>query len=153
MTRRYRPLRALLIDPADKQVRELSLLADANGEALQAMYWALGCDTIDIMAVSPSHMLVLDDEGLFKLSEGEPADIVELRTGERFAGKVLVLGTNDEGETVSATVPTDVVASLVGFSRRVYHGVESYDDVIDHPLLGPNTPVFGSRAVFGPVLQ
>jgi hypothetical protein len=113
-------IKAILIDSTAQEVREIEI-----ENKLEAYYAAIGCNTID--AVYPGELegrdvVYVDDNGLldgpqhfFHLA-GFPTPL---------AGNGLVIGTDDEGESVDAATPVDQVRQGVMFKdlaqvRREY---------------------------------
>lgn len=156
-------MKAYLIDSADRQVRPLTVLsygsdqkpraAEVNYSAdmLQAWYWLIDTkgSPIDVRNVGEGETLIFDDEGLFKLTEGETYPFAEFRGLDPIAGKVLLMGVDDDGDTVSTKIPQVLVERAVTFTRRTYNGIgPTTESEIDHPIFG-RTVMISSRANFG----
>lgn len=101
--------RGILLDPATSSITEIEV--PANWRAIAP---AIDADLFDVVRVrDDGHVLYVDDEGLLKspvhtatIWHGYPSPLV---------GKLLLLGTNSEGDTISATMSVEEVRNSVGF--------------------------------------
>lgn len=156
-------MKAYLIDPADRQVRPLTVLQYENAapraarkgdrDVLEAWYALIETQgsPIDVRRVDEGETFIFDDEGLLKLTEGEVYPFTEVKGLDPIAGKILLMGVDDEGDTISTHVPQELVERAVRFTRRQYNGIgptTSADE--DHPIFG-RISVVSSRANFGPI--
>jgi len=103
---------AYLIDPVTRTVKEVTYNGDYN-----QIYTLTDCDTFTcVMFNEHSDTIFVDDEGLFKSDQqffhvqGYPQPL---------AGKGLILGTNDEGESVSPVIGYEDFCKLVTFPVMV----------------------------------
>src|SRR5512143_3417531 len=139
-------MKAILIDPFDETVTEV----EHNGDYRQ-IYTLLShpehkVDCFTVVQIHQGDAIFVDDEGLLKnpkrffVWKGYPQPL---------AGKGLILGTDDEGNSVDAVATVDEVKKRVSFVSDIrVHDFESFESTMDHPLMGKNTPVFGSRPIF-----
>jgi hypothetical protein len=124
-------MRAILVDPYKRQITEV----DHDG-TLSGIYAAIQVNTICSVRVNNHDILWLDDEGLLK--EGVP--VFWWGTCEHvLAGRGLVLGVDDEGETVGARIPLDTVKGDVRWTDdettgRLEPSVEYVDEQKRHVL-------------------
>jgi len=135
-------LRGYLIDPETKTITEVT----HNGD-YKEIYRFIGADCFDCVRIDYRNGVFIDDEGLlngqryfFKL-RGYPQPL---------AGKGLILGNDEEGETVSSSLTMDEVKFLVTeFTELSVQGfvTEEKDDVEIMPGVRGfsirSTPVFG----------
>lgn len=101
-------IKAILIDPVAKLVTEVMVENE-----LEAFYRILHCGTIE--AAYPEWMegynhLYVDEEGLFK--EGQVFFRI-LGVSQPLAGRALVVGGNEDGDTVDATTTLSEVLAAV----------------------------------------
>lgn len=139
-------MRAILIDPFTETISEV----DYDGD-YKSIYRLLSdekqtVDTFTVVGLSDEETLFVDDNGLLN----EPTHFFIWKGyGQPLAGKGLILGVDEEGDSVATKYTLDYVKPRVLWANNLeLVGMESYQDTIDHPLLGPNTPRIGSRPVF-----
>jgi hypothetical protein len=88
--------RAILIDPFTQTITEVKMI----DTKLQTIYALLGCHIITITSLAEGIDMVLDDEGLLKDSENQA--YFKFGIGSQpFAGKALIIATDDEGDFAS----------------------------------------------------
>ena len=104
--------RAILIDPFTETVSQVTL-ADTK---LQTLRTLIDCDIITIAGLANGVDMILDDEGLLKDSNSQAYFKIGIGS-QPFAGKALVVGTDDEGNTVS--LPESVTSEKV-FERVIF---------------------------------
>jgi len=101
-------IKGIIIDPFTKEVRTIYLDHDANRGTLDALYAAIDCDTVEIGFRWPDTGadLWLDEEGM--LRDPESVRMFALVDEDRqviagpFAGRAVILGANEEGESIDA---------------------------------------------------
>jgi hypothetical protein len=87
-------MRSILIDPFTRTVTEV----EYNGDFKQ-IYDLIQCDTYDVARINKhGDGIFIDDEGLFK--ETEQKFFLHEDYPQPLAGRGLVLGCNEEGESV-----------------------------------------------------
>jgi hypothetical protein len=88
--------RAILIDPFTETITEVKMV----DTKLQTIYALLGCNIITITSLANGIDMVLDDEGLLKDSEKQA--YFKFGIGSQpFAGKALIVATDEEGDFAS----------------------------------------------------
>jgi hypothetical protein len=88
--------RAILIDPFNETITEVKMV----DTKLQTIYALLGCNIITITSLANGIDMVLDDEGLLKDSANQA--YFKFGIGSQpFAGKALIVATDDEGDFAS----------------------------------------------------
>lgn len=107
-------MRALLIQRGG--VIEVALPDDPE-HTLQGMYDLIGCQYVESGGVpAPGHAAWVDDEGLFVLEDGHPTITTQVAwTPQRLAGKILITGLDEEGNTTAAALTAqELHAMLIG---------------------------------------
>lgn len=159
-------MRAILIDPADRTVCELSLLTYHDGrpepanprhQFLETLYSVLDLQgsPFGVRSLGDNQALYFDDEALLKLEEGEVYPFFEIRSGRGnpLSGKALVLGTTWDGDSASTNVPIWAAIADVRFTRRRYLGILPLPETrVRHPIFGEVVQV-GSTAQFSDPLE
>lgn len=106
--------RAILIDPFNETITEVKMV----DTKLQTIYTLLECRIITITSLANGIDMVLDDEGLLKDSEKQA--YFKFGIGSQpFAGKALVIATDDEGDFASLPekVSVEKIADKVIFFK------------------------------------
>ena len=93
--------RAILIDPFTETIMEVTMV----DTKLQTIKNLIDCEIIAVAGIGASNQyrgidLILDDEGLLKDSEHQAYFKYGIQS-QPYAGKALMVATDDEGETVS----------------------------------------------------
>ena len=93
--------RAILIDPFAETIMEVTMV----DTKLQTIKNLIDCEIITVAGIGTSNQyrgidLILDDEGLLKDSEHQAYFKYGIQS-QPYAGKALMVATDDEGETVS----------------------------------------------------
>ena len=106
-------MRAILIDPSTQTITEV----DYNGDYKQ-IYTFIDAASFDCVQLNESDTIYVDDEGLlndavsrismFRVDGDNPAYL---------AGKGLVLGTNEEGESIGTELSLVALSNIVAFGR------------------------------------
>lgn len=139
-------MKAILIDPFNETVTEVEHNGDYRHiyELLSHPEHPVDCFTV--VGIEHNDAIFVDDEGLLK----DPKHFFVWEDyAQPLAGRGLVLGTNDEGDSISPKSKIEDVKKRVSFRHDIrVHDFESFEGVTDHPILGKNTPVFGSRPIF-----
>ena len=103
-------MKAILIDPFNKDVKEIEI-----GDTLQDIYDAIDCNTFDIATFIHDSIgrtdIYVDDEGLLK----ESNRYFKTWKGNIYAGKGLLLDTDDEGNSKDVGVSVLQVQSSIRF--------------------------------------
>jgi hypothetical protein len=104
-------MKAFLIDPAAKTVTQV----EYNGN-WRDIYPLIDCDCFTTVDIDGQNTMFLDDEGL--LRDGEIHYFAYGKSCPPLAGKALVLGYDEEGETVASTLTLEEVQSKVWFMNE-----------------------------------
>lgn len=105
-------MRGILINPFDRTVTEI----ETNGR-LDDMRRLIDCEYITVSMVTAANALILDDEGLLVERERQ-AYFKWDGVDQPFAGRGLILGTDDEGENADTDLPLTVVKASVTWLDR-----------------------------------
>ena len=98
-------IRGILINPADQTVTEVIL---NQNDYLQGINENLDCQLVDRIVLDDQNDLWVDDEGF--MVRGNPLSTLQR---EWFAGRGLILGYDDEGNSVNTTKTiVDVISEL-----------------------------------------
>ena len=90
-------MKLLLINPFEQTVQEVE--SEAN---LEDIYNLLGCDTLDAVGIDEQNVLYVDDCGLLKNNQ-RYFNI----NGKVLAGNGVVIGFDDEGDSVDTSLNAD----------------------------------------------
>jgi hypothetical protein len=104
-------MRGILIDPTAKSVTEVDFTGD-----YKQIYKLCGFGYFECFEIAPGHTLFVDEEGLLK----ENNDFFQVNVKisalpHSFAGKGLVLGLDDSGESVGSELSVEDIAEKVKF--------------------------------------
>lgn len=107
------PAKCFIIDPFSKTVTESKYCGD-----YRELYTLIDCDTFTAVGVNgEGDTLFLDDEGLIN---GKPQQFFAwLGYANPLAGKAVVLGTDNEGDSISPTLTLDDVRSNIVWLKPV----------------------------------
>lgn len=135
-------IQGYLIDPEKQTIDPVKY----NGD-YKEIYKLIECGTFTIVRIDDENMIFVDDEGLLN----NPRHFFCLRGyPQPLAGKGLLMGSNEDGDTVSSTMDLDKVKDLiVGFQELSVQGFVTKEE--DNVEIMPgvkgfritNTPVFG----------
>jgi len=95
-------VRGILLNPFDQTVKEVNILGN-----IQDIYLLTECTTFDVVRLSESDDMYVDDEGLLKDNR------YFSWSGRNFAGKALIMGHDDEGNSISTTYDLQEVIDRV----------------------------------------
>ena len=95
-------MRAILLNPFDQTVKEVVYTGD-----FRDIYSLIACTTFDVVRLSESDDMYVDDEGLLKDNR------YFSWSGRNFAGKALIMGHDDEGNSISTTYDLQEVIDRV----------------------------------------
>ena len=115
-------MKAILIDVYEKEIR----VVDYDG-TLDFIYFNLACKTFDVVRVDDVNSIFVDDEGLMRQNQL----YFEYSGSDRIfqlAGNGLVLGVDDEGNSISPTLTIEDVKGKVSFLPEGFK-VEPYMEV------------------------
>jgi hypothetical protein len=141
-------MRAILIDPIAHTVTVVQHNNDYKQiyQYLSDKEHGLEVSDFNAVTIDRRNMFFVDGEGLLK----DPRYFFVWRGGSQpYAGRGLVLGYDQQGETVSTTWTVSKVADQVSFLELSVLGFETTTGKMDHPLGGPNTGFIRSVPIFG----
>lgn len=95
-------MQGILINPFDQTVKEVNILGN-----IQDIYLLTECTIFDVVRLSESDDMYVDDEGLLKDNR------YFSWSGRNFAGKALIMGHDDEGNSISTTYDLQEVIDRV----------------------------------------
>ena len=114
-------MKAILIDVKTQEIKEV----EHDGK-LQNIYDLIDCRTIDIVRIDDVNGIFVDDEGLLK--DNLYFEYSGSENVFKLAGNGLILGVNDEGNSISPTLTVEDVKSKVNFLPEGFK-VEPYMEV------------------------
>ena len=119
-------MKAILIDVYNKEIREV----DYDG-TLDFIYFNLACRTFDVVRIDDVNSIFVDDEGLLRQNQLY-FEYSGSNGSFQLAGNGLVLGVDDEGNSISPTLNVEDVKGKVrflpeGFKVEPYMEVTSWD--------------------------
>jgi hypothetical protein len=113
-------MRGILIDPFTRTVSEI----ETSGK-LAEIYELLGVELVTVVSVGEDQSLFLDDEGL--LVPKEEQEYWNLKgSNQPYAGRGLILGLDEDGDNIDATMSGVEVAMLVTFLDKEELDPEDY---------------------------
>ena len=95
-------MRGILINPFDQTIKEVVYTGD-----YREVYVLTDWQTFDVVSLSDVDDMYIDDEGLLKDNR------YFSWSGRNFAGKALILGHDDEGDTTATTYDLQEVVDIV----------------------------------------
>jgi len=109
--------KAILINAKAQTVTQVEV-----GEGIQDIYKHLNCHTFDVVNLGCSVGCYVDDEGLLKAAYIDDDGEKHNMNGFRFKGKDtpimgngLIMGTNNEGESVDSPVSVEQITNVLTF--------------------------------------
>ena len=113
-------MRGILIDPFTKTIEEV----DTTGK-LPEIYSMLGVELITIVHIGESDVLFLDDEGLF-VPRDEQEYFYWSGSNQPYAGKGLIIGTDEEGDSTDAEIDLEEVKQRVRWLDKTMFDPEDF---------------------------
>ena len=95
-------MKGILINPFDETVKEVNILGN-----IEDIYLLTECRTFDVVSLCDADDMYVDDEGLLKDNR------YFSWSGRNFAGKALIMGHDDEGNSISTTYDLQEVIDRV----------------------------------------
>lgn len=142
-----RMVKAILICPFSRTVTEVQHNAKNYRHICELLsHPEHPVDCFTCVSINDVDAIYVDDNGLMN----DPKKFFLWRGYQQpMAGRGLILGTDQDGETIGTGMTVEQVVEKVRFSDSLrVAGFEPIKEThINHPILGP-TPVFGSRPVF-----
>ena len=108
-------MRAILINPQDQTITEVDYTGDYKN-----IYEHIDADCFDCVSFGDKerHTIFVDDNGL---NNGKALQVGMFRVDGEYpaylAGKGLILATDDEGESVAATMTLEYLNNLIAFGE------------------------------------
>lgn len=102
-------MRGILIDPFNRTIEEI----ETTGK-LPEIYSMLGVELITIVHIGETDVLFLDDEGLF-VDRHEQEYFQWAGASQPFAGKGLIVGTDEDGDSTDAEISLEEVNGKVSW--------------------------------------
>jgi len=107
-------MKAILINVKDQSITEVE-----HDDTLDNIYDLLNCRTFTVVRIDETDSIYVDDEGLYV----EDQLFFEYGGDEqaaRLAGNGLILGVDDEGNSISPNITVEEVQGRVGFLPPQY---------------------------------
>lgn len=132
-------MQGLLIDPKLKTVTAIQTDSSADD-----IYLALGCANIELVMLSPTEALYVDEEGLL---QDEPGPFFAVKGFDSpFAGRGFVCGLDGNGKDVSTKMTVPELWALVSFPNIEFIGFEPISGTAH--IGAQRVQMAGTRAVF-----
>lgn len=142
-------MRAILIDPVDRSIKEVEL-GDDYREIQRKLSYTDEYVTFTPLELNERNVMYLDDEGLLKAG---------LRVFQwkgymsPLAGRGLILGQDSEGDSVSTTMTVESIKRKVFFVPGTFttgeFGPSPEPGVVNHPLFGEMTVIGAPKPILG----
>ena len=101
-------MKAILIDVKNQEIKEVE-----HDNTLQNIYGLLDCRVFDVVRIDNVNSIFVDDEGILKdnlyFQYSGRDHVIQL------AGNGLILGVDDEGNSISPTLTVEDVKNKVSF--------------------------------------
>lgn len=141
-----RMVRAILIDPFEKTVTEVQHDADDyRGIYKLISHETMPVDCFTVVRLDDVDSVFIDDEGLLK----DPTHFFLWRGyPQPLAGKGLILGCDEEGETIACAMTLEQAKANIGFTDQIrLSHFEDFEHDEEHEVFG-KMHVIGHRPVF-----
>jgi len=143
-------MKAILINPISRTIKEIEHSGNFRQiyELLSDEENGVKVDLFTVVQLDDVNCIYVDDEGLLK----DPRYFFNYRGySQPLAGRGLVLGVDSHsGESIATTLSVEHVSDRVRFSEHSVEGFIQEEGVMDHPVLGRQTPFFKTGPIFGP---
>ena len=100
-------MKSILIDVKKQEVKEVE-----HDDTLASIYKHVDCGTFDVVRIDRVNSIYIDDEGLF-VEDQQFFNYEGTKDTVTLAGNGLVLGVDDEGDTIESTLTLEEVKSSV----------------------------------------
>lgn len=138
-------MRAILIDPKTRTITEVEY--DGN---YKSIYRLIDCDTFTVVQIDDINSIFVDDNGLLN---NPRYFFIWKGYAQPLANKGLILGCDEEGESIATNLSLGYVERHVRFTELSVQGFKPIPDGVttgkDHPM-GEGVPVIGHTPIFGP---
>ena len=109
-------MNVIKIDVVKKEIYEIEMTTD-----FKEIYKHLDCDLftcISSKTIAPGDTIYIDDEGLLR---EDPIGAFSIRgVSQVLSGHGLIIGSDDQGDSISCITPLDVIKQLVRFEDLYY---------------------------------
>tara|TARA_R110000823_G_scaffold58469_1_gene140754 strand:+ start:395 stop:757 length:363 start_codon:yes stop_codon:yes gene_type:complete len=102
-------MKAILIDVTKQEIKEV-----LHNDTLESIYNFVDCGTFDVVRIDDTNSIYIDDEGLF-IEDQLYFNYKGTTDSVSLAGNGLVLGVDEEGETISPSLTLKDVQKAVTF--------------------------------------
>ena len=117
-------MRGILIDPFTRTISEIE-----TGGTLAEIYSTLEVELITVVSIGQEDILYIDDEGLLV-----PKEVQEYfywrGSNQPYAGRGLILGTDEEGDNTDTSLTVEDVRRLVTFIDKKDVNPDEYNGVV-----------------------
>lgn len=113
-------MRGILIDPFEKTITEVEV-----SKGIDAIYAAIKAEIFTIVMLNPKDTLFIDDEGLF-VPKQEQEYWNWHGANQPYAGRGLILATDEWGESIGTTMDSEKVRIMVDFLDKEDIDPEAY---------------------------
>lgn len=103
-------MKAILIDVINQEIKEVE-----HDDTLESIYKHVDCGTFDVVRIDNLNSIYIDDEGLF-VEDQQFFNYEGTEDTVTLAGNGLILGVDDEGNTIEPTLTLEEVKSSVFWS-------------------------------------
>lgn len=113
-TEKQNKMRAVLINSTDKTVKDIEI---SETNTLQDWYKAIGCSMVEVATYinDDRDSILVDEEGLMRTMSESTTFFQYEGANQPFFGNGLVVGVDDEGNSVSCHITALEVATNVSF--------------------------------------
>lgn len=133
-------MRAILINPKNKEITEVEYTGVYTN-----IYEHIEAQPFTVVQLEECESLFIDDEGLYR----EDQHFFTWKGYDQpLAGRGLILGLDEKGDSVATGLDLDYVKSMVEFPNLEFSHFESFESMTER--FGVMMPVFGQRAIFKP---
>ena len=103
-------MKGILIDPHKEEISEVEV-----GDGIHEIYRVIDANLFDIATLSEDDVMYIDDEGLLKENRYFMCHSFPVLLGgqRNFAGKALILGYNNEGDSFSTQLTVNDVEKRI----------------------------------------
>ena len=111
-------IKGLLIDPAAGSIQETTV----RKSVLQDIYKAIDADLFECVDLNENNTIYVDEEGLLNGKGKDPSNVFTVTTGRSvygLVGKALVLGHNEEGDSVDVSITKEQLEQMI-----VFHNIQ-----------------------------
>lgn len=108
-------MRAILIDSTKKEITEVNV---SKSGTLQDWYSLIGCEIVEVgHYINNKDSILVDEEGMM----GKPTSFFSYKGARHpyFAGNGLIVGVDENGESVSCSLVASDVVKMVSFHNEI----------------------------------